>query len=181
MAVRVEQVPPGAVQQIAQVSWGGEAVIELRVDAPHRARQMLVEIPDQVRAQPAERLLGDPGCAHQSDGERDMRRTLSDPSHRGRPGGCKESVGRLPPDVAFPALSHRRDSGADLRSWRNRAARGAPTPALVTWLRSDGLSRLADDAIGEPITALGLQRCGPIIVARLSVAQQTADDAGRAR
>lgn len=44
--------------------------------------------------------------------------------------------------------------------------------SLVTWLRSDGVLRLADDEIGELVTALGLQRRGPVIVARLSAAQR---------
>ena len=49
---------------------------------------------------------------------------------------------------------------------------------LVAWLRSDGVLRLADDEIGELLAALGLQRRGPVIVARLSAAQRTCDASG---
>ncbi len=47
--------------------------------------------------------------------------------------------------------------------------------SLVTWLRSDGFLRLADDEIGELVAALGFQRRGPVIVARLSAAQRACD------
>ena len=47
--------------------------------------------------------------------------------------------------------------------------------SLVTWLRSDGVLRLADDEIGELVAALGFQRRGPVIVARLSAAQRACD------
>jgi very-short-patch-repair endonuclease len=49
--------------------------------------------------------------------------------------------------------------------------------SLVKWLRDDGVIRLRDDEIGELIAALGLQRRGPVMVARLSAALDAYDRA----
>jgi hypothetical protein len=65
----------------------------------------------------------------------------------------------------------------------NWVARGTPIQyytdrqlvSLVGWLRADGVIRLADDEIGELITALGFQRRGTQLVARLSKAQKAHD------
>jgi very-short-patch-repair endonuclease len=70
-------------------------------------------------------------------------------------------------------------------SW---VARGTPIQyytdrqlvSLVAWLRADGVIRLADDEIGELITALGFQRRGTQLVARLTKAQK-AHDASQAK
>jgi very-short-patch-repair endonuclease/RecA/RadA recombinase len=63
-------------------------------------------------------------------------------------------------------------SGAPITTYSDTQLR-----SLVTWLRSDGVLRLADDEIGELVAALGFQRRGPVIVARLSAAQRTCDSA----
>jgi hypothetical protein len=71
-------------------------------------------------------------------------------------------------------------------SW---VARGTPIQyytdkqlaSLVAWLRADGVIRLADDEIGELISALGFQRRGPQIVARLTAAQKAHDTSQKIR
>jgi len=72
------------------------------------------------------------------------------------------SVRRMPPIWAIP--------GAQITTYSDHQL-----IELVSWLRSDGVLRLADDEIGELLAALGLQRRGPVIVARLSAAQKTCD------